>query len=565
LAELIIPGAPVDSICGAGSFLAVDLRAMNIRYVSLGLVAAIALFIGNGCGQSSSKSSAPPLPRTKHTIVRVHWIGKRQLGIEANAYYLMRLWGLQASKDLETQTLNKLSPAPVLLAVQPTTANPQTTAILIRPLLNDLLQEESYFAVRQPTNKPAEFVLAIRLPAARNGIWQTNLAILAESLAGTPARPLSGERPGWRIQSPATAENLIEMFREGNWTFLGIARDNNSLLQETVARARSYRDPFSFRTATNDWLEADIDLSRLSGMFFSTNSPIISLAVNGDGANVLTHADLTFPQAIQAPVQSWHIPTNLIREPLTSFTATRGIQSSLAASRPWAALCGFLGKSNPPPSQAYFWSQDNGQFLTYFAAPMPNAADRVHELTDRLVNIGNPWLDAHGYVSFARMPDGNGFTWGNLDIVKPFLMSKEIGGGSFFFGGLLAGSDSPTNPAIRASLLQNWPAKTNLVYHDWELTGRRVEPWLYISQITRTVLRHAQMPMTTAGAAWLGNVKARLGESTTDITQTGPNQLSVDRKSTLGLTAPELHLLIDWLESPQFPFGLYTLSAPMQQ
>jgi len=537
---------------------------MNIRYVSLGLAAAVAIFIGNGCNPSSSKSSAPPLPLTKDTIARVHWIGKRQLGVEANAYYLMRLWGQQASKDLETQTLNKLSPAPVVLAAQPATANPQTTAILIRPLLNDLLQEESYFAVRQPTNKPAEFVFAIRLNEVRSGIWQTNLAILAESLAGTPARPLGGARAGWRITAP-NSENLIEMFREGDWTFLGVARDNNLLLEESVARARHYRDPFFFRAATNDWLEADIDLSRFSGMFFSTYSPLVSLAVNGDGANVLTHADLTFPRAIQAPPQPWNIPTNLIREPLTSFTATRAIQSSLAGSRPWAALCGFLGQSNPPPNQACFWSQENGQFLTYFAAPMPNATDRIHELTDRLVNIANPWLDAHGYVSFARRPDGNGFTWGNLDIVKPFLTSKEVGGGSFIFGGLLAGGDSTTNSAIRSNLLQDWPAETNLVYHDWELTGRRVEPWLYISQITRTVLRHAQMPMSTAGANWLGNVKARLGESTTDITQTGPNQLSFDRKSTMGLTAPELHLLIDWLESPRFPFGLYTLSSPMQQ
>jgi hypothetical protein len=537
---------------------------MNIRYVSF-LLILVASFIGNGCNQSPSKSATPPLPLTKDTVVRVHWVGKKQLGIEASAYYLMRIWGLQPSKDIEAQTVSKLALAPDLLAAQPAAVNPQMTAMLVSPLLNDLLQEESYFAVRQPTNRPAEFVLAVRLSVPRSGIWLTNLAILAESLGGIPARPLNGDRPGWRIQASNAEKNLIEMFREGEWTFLGIARDKNSLLEETVARARNYPNPFSFRPATNNWLEADLDLSRLSNPLFSTNSPFISLAVNGDGANVLTHADLNFPNAIQAPMPSWNIPTNLIHEPLGSFTAVRGIQSMLATSGAWAALSNLIGHSNPPPQQACFWSQQNGQFLNYFAAPQPDAADHVRELTERVMTRSNPWLDARGFVSFSRMPDGNGFTWGNLAIVKPFLTFKDVGADSFVFGGLLAGADSSTNSPIRSTLLQDWPAQTNLFYYDWELTGRRVEPWLYISQIVRTILRRDQMQMTTAGVTWLGAIKARLGESTTEITQTGPNRLSFDRKSTIGLTAPELHLLIDWLESPQFPLGFYTLPTPLQK
>src|ERR1051325_1025512 len=101
---------------------------MNTRYVSLCLAAAVAFFVGNGCGKSSSKSAVEPLPLANGTIVRVHWVGKRQLGVEANAYYLMRLWGLPPSKDFETQTLHKLAPAPVLLAARPDTLNLPLTA-----------------------------------------------------------------------------------------------------------------------------------------------------------------------------------------------------------------------------------------------------------------------------------------------------------------------------------------------------------------------------------------------------------------------------------------------------
>jgi hypothetical protein len=56
-----------------------------------------------------------------------------------------------------------------------------------------------------------------------------------------------------------------------------------------------------------------------------------------------------------------------------------------------------------------------------------------------------------------------------------------------------------------------------------------------------------------------------LDTSTTLVTQTGPAQLSFARQSTVGFTALELHLLGDWLESPDFPRGLHTFRAPSEK
>ena len=50
--------------------------------------------------------------------------------------------------------------------------------------------------------------------------------------------------------------------------------------------------------------------------------------------------------------------------------------------------------------------------------------------------------------------------------------------------------------------------------------------------------------------------------TTTFLTRTGPAQLGVERYSTTGFNALELHLLADWLESPQFPRGSHTALAP---
>jgi hypothetical protein len=104
------------------------------------------------------------------------------------------------------------------------------------------------------------------------------------------------------------------------------------------------------------------------------------------------------------------------------------------------------------------------------------------------------------------------------------------------------------------------------MYFDWEATGQRIEPWLDIGQVARSILRHPQMPIDSAAISWLGAVKPRLGESTTEILQVGTNRLSFNRSSTVGFTAIELHVLADWLESPEFPRGTHTLSTrPAEQ
>ena len=61
------------------------------------------------------------------------------------------------------------------------------------------------------------------------------------------------------------------------------------------------------------------------------------------------------------------------------------------------------------------------------------------------------------------------------------------------------------------------------------------------------------MTGTAAGTLWLKALEQHLGETTTSAIRDGPQQLVLERRSTLGFNALELHLLADWLESPQFP------------
>jgi hypothetical protein len=531
---------------------------MHFRRLIPGFLAALILASGAGCKKSGyGAPSAPLMVSSPDTVARVHWLGKKRLGIAAGAYYFSRIWQLPQSAQLEAQTLDKLSTAPWrLLPDQSGLAN--APAALLRPLLNDLVQEESCLEIRRPANQSGETVFAIRLDDAQAGQWRTNFAVVMQSLTGAPAVATPDGR-GWSLKK-STVPNLIELTRAGDWTLVGLAQDTNSLLAEIAARAARDHPAFSV-TGTNYWLEADFDPSRAAAALgldckSPENLPRVFIGVNGDGGTVFTRARLTFPQPLPVQLEPWDIPDNLLHEPLTGFTAVRGVKPWLASCKMWSDL-----QIGAPPGQLYFWSLQGSPFQTYLAAPLPDASNQMALLTGKLLQNGNAWLAAHGYVNFDRASDSNGVTWGNLPSIKPFIKTAAGVDGGFIFAGLLPDTNADAGPPP-AGMIQDVLSRTNLVYYNWEVSAPRVAACLYLGQTVRQILRLAQLPVNSVSEAWLYALAPRLGTSATVVTLTEANQLTLFRRSTAGLTGAELQLLADWLESPQFPRGLHTLAAP---
>ena len=112
-------------------------------------------------------------------------------------------------------------------------------------------------------------------------------------------------------------------------------------------------------------------------------------------------------------------------------------------------------------------------------------------------------------------------------------------------------------------LLADIASRTNLVAYHWEATGSRAESTHVLGQLLRAITRHPQMPANTPSSQWLEAARSRLANSTTVVTLTKPNTLAFERRSTTGFTALELHLLADWMESPQFPRGFYSTLSPV--
>lgn len=549
-----------NSICEVPFSLAVNIPLMILRKMIrlFALISLTAMFFG--CRKSTAVSVVQPALHVTPTdaIIRIHWLGKKKIVADTNAAGLMKIWNLPESVKLEAQTLDKLSAAPWRLFRGETN---QSSTNLLRPLMEDIAQEESYIEIRRATNSPNfadEMVLAIRLNDQRAGLWQTNLAAALESLTGI--RPTNSQ-PGarWSLKKHE-APNLIEFTRAGEWMVVGAAQEHNALLDETLARISGVDASFPSST-TNSWLEASGDLSRIASAIgvdpgFGLNLPKFSLAVLGDGENVLTRGELTLLAPAPVQLESWNIPTNLIDGDLNSFTAVRGLKPWLASAKFWTNL-----QVGPPPDQLCAWARRGFPMQTYFAAPLPDASNEVSRLSDLVLRLGRPWFATNGLVAFQKSKNFNGLSWRGLPYVDPFLRSIGTNSGGFVFGGGLPEEGAVLPPP--SELLKEVLDRTNLVYKDWELTGKRISQCIYLAQFVRVASGKAQLPHSAFGLEWLTACVSQLGDTTTEITQNGPTQLSFTRKSGVGFTAVELNLIADWLESPEFPHGTYSLVAPL--
>jgi hypothetical protein len=529
-----------------------------LKWPGMALLIGLCAALASGCKSSEanpapapSPAAATPVLPVMKPVVRLHWIGKAQLASQTNAAVLVRVWNRPESSRLETQTLDKLARVP--WAGSSGDTNPAAISpALLRPLLDDLVAHEFYFGINQAANGFREWVVAVRLNDARAGLWETNLAAALKAMTGIRPKP-SLRAHGWSL-TRREKPGLIELVRAGEWTIVGAATDRNALLEDFLARLQNGRGPFEL-SGTNSLVEAEVNLAEFSKCGSCPEPlPKIHLVLNGEGENVISRGRLEFPQPLSLDLPAWTIPTNLIHDPLASLTAIRGIGRWLERLPAWKSL-GF----GPPPNQICFWALQGAPMQTYFAAPLPDASNRVSRAADLVLKRSGGWLAEHELAGFRKSQNNAGLEWTGMPLLSPFFRSTNANDSEFVLGGCFV--ESPGSP-VAAEMFPSDFNQTNLVSYDWELTGTRVEQWLYISQFVRAVAKRPQLRPESAGLVWFKAMSEILGPSVSKMTWSGPDRLSLARKSELGLTAIELLLLVEWLESPQFPRSLHTLAAP---
>jgi hypothetical protein len=186
--------------------------------------------------------------------------------------------------------------------------------------------------------------------------------------------------------------------------------------------------------------------------------------------------------------------------------------------------------------------------LNYMAWPEVSASNTLETLSTAAPAALNPELKLLNGTELVRPPQGNTLALRNIRLFVPSLQAVEGSNGQFLF--LSSFPRAANGKPMPDALISQVEGRTNLVYYDWELTGRRMQEWQILDKMianrSRAESSHAQDDELVENE-WLSGLGSLAGNTVTEITRVAPNELSFVRKAPVGFTAVELDLLADWI------------------
>jgi len=275
-------------------------------------------------------------------------------------------------------------------------------------------------------------------------------------------------------------------------------------------------------------------------------------------------AQVTYPEPLSWNPQPWNVPLNLVSDPLISFTAARDLSPFLAEDP-------FSGISDDPfPNQFYCWAMNGLPFQSYMAWQTPNASNELRRLSTELPNALGQKLMALNDSSLRYLPKQNQIIWSSplLKMTAPTLTAAGNNGQSYLVAELFPLQQKVTPPP--AELFAQFNHRDDVVYYDWETTGRRLEAWRLLSELlpivhkmttaealeerarltgsTNAVKGARYKPSFVIADNWLSAIAPHLtGDTTTEVAKTGPAELTIKRRSPFLFTSIELELLTHWM------------------
>jgi hypothetical protein len=467
--------------------------------------------------------------------VQIHFIGSENIprGNTNYADFRDEFYSLQA-QALQRQTLDKLSRAPGIWFKDKLPTGAGDGSAQLRPLLDDFLKCEWVFEMRDAPGSP-EYALAIHLGANRAQLWQNNLRNLLESWTKISARDISG---GWELKKDL-APNLFRLVRAGDWVVIGCGQN-----QLPLSEGWSQKGTIPHRGA--GWLSANVDWPRLAQIFpaFARfDFPVIKMHVDGRDGNMQLNGTFDLSQPLP-PLEKWRIPVELIHQPLTSFAAAQGFGPWLR-SQNWARILGL----SPEPNQLFTWSLEMSALQTFVAVPVPNSTNALMQLGENLSN--DPTWQSHLLSpTFQLNKTAYRLALLGAPFAAPEVRALNEPEGDFLFADVFPNLPRGKGPPAELAQALN---QGGLVYYHWEVTSERLKALPQITQLALMLTNHRQLADFSAARQWLDLIGPTLGTSVTQVTETGPQQLSFTRSAPAGLTAFELIALANWLEDPNFP------------
>jgi hypothetical protein len=511
---------------------------MKTVFGILGLAAAV---LAVGCFEQAGGARS-----YKGPLFRYHSASGAQLAAGTNATVLKGIAALPATADLRGHLAQKLAAATLPFWRKDLPADAADQSALLRPLLDDFLSAEACVEVRGAAGS-TDTALAIELSDPRAQVWSNNLKQLAGAWKLGTTRDLTTEGfKGWEAKR-AQAPNTLQFYRAGKWVILGLGHERLAQVPALLAEAKKAGRPVP---ALNDNLvDLAADLPGLRAWFPALAKwplPPILATMSGRGETVRTEVRFQYSSRIPWRPEPWKIATNIVGEPLTSFTLGQGIAPLLGLARPLAE-----SGLNPLPNQFCAWGINHEHCRMFFTMPVAGATNAMNKLSTAVPKfLHSIFTNPQG--NFLYSTNRAEMLWSGVPWIVPRLHPHQNGRDEYLFGGIfpLGLKHTPVPDELFAQVR----GRTNLIYYDWEITEHRLTHGRMFFQLA-SILDSRPPPSTNrVSQRWLAAIAPKLGNTATEITQTGPQELVLVRRSPIGFTGFELAAFSVWLESPGFPF-----------
>lgn len=504
--------------------------------------------------------SAPDL------LARYHFIGASSLATNTNAAKLTGIFSLPASVEFKDEILRKLARVPGELLPGGPKAD---SSVLLRPLLDDLLKAESLGEVRRGTNE-GEFFFAVQLGEERARVWDSTLSGALAGWAGKKTKPVEWETfRGWEVKMEGESPRVFRFIQANEWVVFGMGGKELSLQNNVLRMIKKDGRPPGLK-GTN-WLEAEIDWPKIGQWISLAKSPLklarTEIEISSKADNLRTWVRATYPAKLDWKSEPWRFPNELVRDPLISFTAAQNLAAILNEPADLRNL-----SVRPLTSQFFMWAQSVSLFHGFMATPVKDAPGALKKLSKELPATFNERLREQNKGEIYWNEEREQVGWKGLSLLAPQIAATN----GFLFAGLFPPLPLTNQPP--SELVSHVTTKTNLVYYDWEITQERLVHWQLLGQILPPFAPDLDKNQGDTNAVpapirkrfldqkWQAGVAKELGNTATEILQTGPNELTLVRKSHLGLTGFEIMMLTRWLNDPDFPFlGPPPRSAPARK
>lgn len=446
-------------------------------------------------------------------IGRIYFAGSDRNAVAPNVGAFVNEFSSPEAVALRKQTADKLAPWLAGWLQKKLGAAVPDGAIRLRPLFDDLQSAEWLAEARSAAGGSPELALAIKLDNEQATTWRSALKLFFSAATFTTSN-------GWLIFASDA----------------GAAKLGSELTQQISAQRP-------------EWFSMDINWPLLAHWFPELGKlqlPETQFTLTTRGMDCLINGKFLFPQPLAITLDSWRFPTDLVHQPMASFTAVRGFASWLE-TQDWLQPY----QITPAPNQAFIWTMQSVPFQTFLAEPVSDAADAVDQTYRRLQPLFSPTgLFNQGMMKVSIKETNHNISMTGMPMLAPFIRATKGASGQYLFAGGVPNSfqGRPLPPTFFHDL-----AASNLVFYHWENTAQRVPTMLQSSQFALLLTDHYQLGENSAALKWLRRITPMFGDNTTEITRVGPDQLAFTRTAAGIFTSTELFVLANWLEAKNFP------------